>query len=231
MASENRPVWILVIGILAIVLVAGALAVSAVERATRPAAELSGAVATQVAQLLHPTPTIIPDPVTIVQQVRPLARLETIQYSVEKIITGQVNQGALEFLFGDRLLFVAHGRVIAGIDLSQLQDQDVLVDSAGVRLYLPPAEIFVATLDNQKSYVFDRTTGLLQGGDPGLETAVRQIAEQQIRQAALEDGILEQAQTNGEAYLYRLLRSLGLEGVTIESRPHSIPTPVAAPGG
>jgi hypothetical protein len=223
--------WLLVIGVLAIVLLAGFMAVSSVERAARPAVELSGAVATQMARLLHPTPTVVPDPVTIVRQVRPLARLETIEYSVEKIITGEVNQGALKFLFGDRLLFVAHGRVIAGIDLSRLQDQDVMVDAAGARLYLPPAEIFVASLDNQKSYVYDRQTGLLQRGDPNLETAVRQIAEQQIRQAALEDGILEQAQANGEAYLDRLLHSLGLEGITIESRPQPTPTSGAAPGG
>ena len=72
---------------------------------------------TQVAELLNPTPTIIPDPVTYINEVRALARLETIQYSIEKVITAEIGQGTFDFLFGDRVLFVAHGVVIAGIDI------------------------------------------------------------------------------------------------------------------
>ena len=59
---------------------------------------------TQVAELLNPTPTIIPDPVTYINEVRALARLETIQYSVEKVVTCEVNQGAFGFVFGDKVL-------------------------------------------------------------------------------------------------------------------------------
>jgi len=40
-------------------------------------------------------------------------------YTVEKLITAETNQGVLASLFGDRLLFVAHGYVIAGIDMKQ----------------------------------------------------------------------------------------------------------------
>src|SRR5574342_510788 len=75
---------------------------------------------TQVADLLHPTPTILPDPVTYISEVRALARLETIQYSVEKVITAEVGQGTFNFLFGDKMIFVAHGVVIAGIDMEKI---------------------------------------------------------------------------------------------------------------
>ena len=74
------------------------------------------ALQTQVSQLMNPTPTIIPDPVTYINEIRALARLETIQYSIEKVITAEVGQGTFGFAFGDKLLFVAHGIVIAGID-------------------------------------------------------------------------------------------------------------------
>ncbi|MFH1908975.1 MAG: hypothetical protein ABIL11_16615, partial [Chloroflexota bacterium] len=53
----------------------------------RPLQEANSDLSTQIAGFLHPTPTVLPDPVTIVHEVRSLARLETIQYSVEKIIT------------------------------------------------------------------------------------------------------------------------------------------------
>jgi len=171
------------------------------------------ALQTQVADLLHPTPTIIPDPVTYINEVRALARLETIQYSIEKVITAEVSQGTFDFLFGDRLLFVAHGVVIAGIDMEKITPDQMRLENGVLYVTLPPAEIFIATLDNQKSYVYDRETGILNKSVQDLETLARQTAEDEIRKAALEDGILQQAQTNAENYLFRFFQALGYENV------------------
>ena len=87
------------------------------------------ALQTQVSELLNPTPTIIPDPVTYINEVRALARLETIQYSIEKVITAEVGQGTFDFLFGDRVLFVAHGVVIAGIDMEKIGPEDLRIEN------------------------------------------------------------------------------------------------------
>ena len=185
------------------------------QRATQPVVELRQQVSTQVSAFLNPTPTIMPDPVTIVNEIRPLARLETMQYSVEKVITAETGQGPFGFLFGDRLLLVAHGTVIAGVDLDQLGRDDIQVGADGtVSIALPAAEVFITALDNENSYVYDRDIGLLRKADVELESAARLAAEQEMLKAAIEDGILEQAQTNAENYLYRLLRSLGFADVT-----------------
>lgn len=167
------------------------------------------ALQTQVSNLLNPTPTIIPDPVTYINEVRALARLETIQYSVEKVITGETGGGTFQALFGDKILFVGHGTVIAGIDMEKLQPEDLRFENGVLTVRLPPAEIFIATLDNNKSYVYDRDTGILAKPDVNLETLVRQRAEEEIRAGALEDGILEQAQANAEAYLFKFFAALG----------------------
>lgn len=174
------------------------------------------ALQTQVSQLLNPTPTIIPDPVTYINEVRALARLETIQYSVEKVITAEQGQGSFGFLFGDKILLVAHGVVIAGIDMEKIQPGDMRLDGGVLFVNLPPAEIFIATLDNEKSYVYDRETGALTRGNIDLETLARQAAEDEIRKAALEDGILTQAQTNAEAYLFRFFTALGYKSILFE---------------
>jgi hypothetical protein len=171
--------------------------------------EANRALQTQVSVLLNPTPTIIPDPVTYINEVRALARLETIQYSVEKVITGQTGGGTFEALFGDKILFVGHGTVIAGIDMEKFRPEDMRYQNGVLSVRLPPAEIFIATLNNEKSYVYDRQTGILTRPDQNLETLVRQRAEQEILKAALEDGILEQAQTNAEAYLLKFFAALG----------------------
>jgi hypothetical protein len=177
--------------------------------ALQPLSEANQAMQTQVAQLLHPTPTIIPDPVTYITEIRALARLETIQYSVEKVITAEIGQGSFDFLFGDKLLFVAHGVVIAGIDMGKLEPQHMRYEGGVLYVTLPPAEVFIATLDNQKSYVYDRATGIFTQGVNDLETLARQTAEQEILKAAMEDGILTQAQINAEAFLLRFFAALG----------------------
>ena len=182
-------------------------------RTLQPFQQANAQLSTQVSQLLHPTPTIIPDPVTIINQVRAVAKLETIQYTVEKVITAQTGQGVLGPLFGDRLLFVAHGVVIAGIDLEKIQPEDMWLQNDVLYVRLPAAEILVATLDNNKSYVYDRQTGILTHGDQNLETDARQVAEQEIRQAALDDGILDQARQNAETYLGKFFNALGYQQV------------------
>jgi len=184
-----------------------------VNNALDPLQKANRELGTQVANLLHPTPSIIPDPVTIIHEVQSLARLETIHYSVEKVVTAEVNQGVLGPLFGDRLLFVAHGYVIAGIDMSKIKPEDLWLAGGMLNVRLPATEILVATLDNDKSYVYDRETGLFTQGDPTLETQVRQVAEQEILKAAIAEGILDQATTNAQTYLLWFFETMGYKQV------------------
>lgn len=184
-----------------------------ISNAINPLQQANNAVSTQITELLHPTPTIIPDPVTIIHEVRSLARLETIQYTVEKVITAEINQGAFAFLFEDRLLLVAHGMVIAGIDLEKLQPEDMWLEDSVLYVHLPDAEVFIATLDNEKTYVYERDTGILRRPYQDLETLARQSAEKEIRDSAVEDGILDMARQNAEAYLSRFFRTLGYTDV------------------
>lgn len=186
---------------------------TSIERAVAPFEQSNAALQTQIAELRNPTPTIIPDPVTYIQEVRALARLETIQYTVEKVITAEIGQGSFNFLFGDSLLFVAHGIAIAGIDMGKIQPQDMVLVNGVLNVRLPPAELFVVTLDNQKSYVYRRDTGILTRQTVDLETLARQRAEEEIRKAVLEDGILTQAQNNAELFLHKFFQSLGYKEV------------------
>jgi hypothetical protein len=226
--SRNWVAWVLVLGILIIFGWTAFSIVSSVrqsaeqaQRVVQPVEELSSQLGTQVAQVLNPTPTIVADPITIVHQVRSLARLETIQYTVEKVITAETGQGTFGVLFGDRLLFIAHGVVIAGVDLEKLNPGDLRLEENVLYVRLPEPEIFIATLDNEKSYVYDRETGILTKGDIHLETAARRAAEQAIREAAIEDGILELARQNAENYLWRLLKDIGRysEVIFLEGTP------------
>jgi uncharacterized protein YneF (UPF0154 family) len=167
----------------------------------------------RIQEITNPTPTIIPDPMTVLLEVQDLSNLETAAYSVEKIITAESGQGPFGFLFGDRLILVAHGKVVAGVDLGKMGDGDIVVDAdRRVQVTLPPAEVLHVYLDNDQSYIYDRDTGFI-GMNPALESEARRAAEREILNAAVEDGILDIAQENAEAYVGQLIRSLGFTDV------------------
>src|SRR5215469_16086169 len=102
----------------------------------------------------------------VVRQIQQLQRLETVNYTMDKIISGERDNPYLpKFLAGDRLLLVVHGEVIGGIDLAKIQPRDVSVNGRSVSLGLPADEIFSTRIDNAKTRVYSRDTGLFTSPD------------------------------------------------------------------
>ena len=154
------------------------------------------------------------DQPTVVRQIQKLQRLETVSYTMDKIISGGHDNPLLpKFLVSDRLLLMVHGEVIAGVDLGKLQASDVAVSNRNISVHLPKAEILVTRLDNEKTRVYSRDTGLFSSPDPNLETQVRQEAERQLQQAALQDGILKSADENARNSVQSILKGLGFEQI------------------
>ena len=158
----------------------------------------------------------------VVHQIQELGRLETTSYTIEKIIEGESAGNFFQrLLTGDRILFVAHGEVIAGIDLTKISENDVRVNREQVDITLPAPEIFFTNLDNQQSRVYDRSQGFLSQGNDQLETEVRQAAEESIRQAACEADILSSANENARKQISALLNALGFTTINITTQPGS----------
>ncbi|MGC0778420.1 MAG: DUF4230 domain-containing protein [Candidatus Acidiferrum sp.] len=154
------------------------------------------------------------DQPTVVRQIQKLQRLETVSYTMDKIISGGHDNPLLpKFLVSDRLLLMVHGEVIAGVDLGKLQASDVALGNRNISVHLPKAEILVTRLDNERTRVYSRDTGLFSSPDPNLETQVRQEAERQLQQAALQDGILKSADENARNSVQSILKGLGFEQI------------------
>ena len=154
---------------------------------------------------------------TVVDRIQRLQRLETVVYTMDKLVIGAKESSILpDFLAGDRLLMMVHGEVVAGIDFSNLKKEDVRLDGKQVHLRLPAAQVFSTRLDSAKTSVYSRQTGLLVPTDPNLETQVRQEAERELQEAALADGILKTAQQNAVSTITSLLQGLGFETVDFD---------------
>jgi hypothetical protein len=157
------------------------------------------------------------DQAAVVKEMRELGRLETASFTIEKIIeAGTAGNAFQKFLFGDKLLLVAHGEVIAGTDLSYLEACGVRVDGSSVRVALPPTTVLVSRLDNSLTRVYDRRTGVLARSDKDLEAEARAAAEAEIVKAACASHILEEAADNAKKQVGALLSGLGFASVDIE---------------
>lgn len=178
-------------------------------------------VTRQVTEALAPQEKTI-DVAALITQVRELNRLETAAMRVVHI--GRISQTyklVPNALAGDEITFLAEGDVIAGIDLARLTPQDVWKSADGtINLRLPPAEVLIARVDNQKSRVLTRETGMLRRRDVDLETRARQHAEENIRREAVSKGILTVATQTGEKKLAGFLNTLGFEKVRFVSPPN-----------
>ena len=154
---------------------------------------------------------------TVVRQIQQLQRLETVTYTMDKIISAERENPYLpKFLAGDRLLLVVHGQVIGGVDLAKVQPADVIVRGSSITFHVPQAEIFSTLIDNARTRVYSRDTGLFTSPDPNLESEVRVEAERQLQQAALQDGILKTADQNARSTLASMLKGFGFSQVEIQ---------------
>jgi hypothetical protein len=158
------------------------------------------------------------DLTSLVTRVRDLSRLETASMHVVHVGTlTQSYEMVPNALAGDEITFFATGDVIAGVDLSQLKQQDVRREPDGtITLRLPPSQILVTRLDNRESRVITRNTGVLRRADTHLESRARQYAEQGIRIEAMKKGILPMASQNAEVKVGELLHTLGFRKVRFE---------------
>jgi hypothetical protein len=152
---------------------------------------------------------------TVIASIQRLARLESVVYTMDKVVEGdRTSQYLPDILTGDKLLMVVHGQAVAGVDLSQVQAGNVQIDGRSIALTMPAAELLSVSLDNSKTRVYSRITGLLVPADPNLESEVREKAEADLRQSALDSGILTTAEGNARATLTTMLHSLGFQQIT-----------------
>jgi hypothetical protein len=180
-----------------------------------------------------PTPTpVIMSRQAIVEQVQSIQRLETTIYTIERVVEARSSDRFLpDWLRGDRLLLIARGTVVAGVDLAGLGSDDVVVSADGTSavVTMPPVAILNqdTILNNVTTRVYDRQRGILASLNPNLESDARREADELILLAACEDGILKRATSDAQHALQQLLSLLPIQ-VTVKTSP--VPKcPVASP--
>jgi hypothetical protein len=154
----------------------------------------------------------------VITEIKKLNKLETSVFTIEKIIDARTPGSDFQrFLFGDKILLIAHGRAVAGVDMSKLTEEQISISGQSITITLPPTEIFNSSLDENRTQVYDRTQGILTKGNMDLETTARRAAESEIQKAACEGGILTSAAESAKQQLTALLQSLNFTRVDVRA--------------
>jgi hypothetical protein len=125
------------------------------------------------------------------------------------------------------LLYVGVGQIRAGLNLMEVDEKALTVSGDKITVTLPLCKVLDAKIDVERSYVFDiRKSLVLSPKAIHLQSAAEKDALKEIREAAIQAGLLEQAQKQAKMLMRYWFEAAGFR--TVEFR-ESGPTVVAVP--
>ncbi|WP_201624102.1 DUF4230 domain-containing protein [Psychrobacter immobilis] len=167
----------------------------------------------------------------VVMQIQKLNRLETVAFSVDTVITSQ-KSGSWMKLWQDEQkgLFIARGRVEAGIDLSALTPEMVQVIAPAeaaiknaesvdannpvsimpqIHITLPPSEVFSVYLDDIEIYDWQTGAFGMMQVDPKILQQAQSMAKKEVLERACRGDVMNMALENAQTQLQQLFSLTG----------------------
>ena len=167
----------------------------------------------------------------VVTQIQQLNRLHTVAFSVDTVITSE-RPGSWMKLWQDeqKALFIAHGRVEAGVDLSALtpemvqvvqpdpanEDEEQVADANSsaatmpqINITLPPTEIFSVYLDDIEIYDWQTGAFGMMQVDPKILAQAQTMAKKEVLERACRGDVMNMALQNAQVQLQQLFALTG----------------------
>ena len=152
----------------------------------------------------------------ILRQIQLLNDLVTVRYNIQKVI-GLKEQ---KVPFGnEQVLMLVQAKVLGGVNLASATASQT---GKAVLIRLPPASIIDVSLDDTETKVWDRSKTWWTPWvslNPDLEQSARRAALEDVRQAAVQMGILSNAQQNAETIIRNFLQTIGFNQVSVVITP------------
>ncbi len=169
----------------------------------------------------------------VLEQVREVSELTTAAFTMQAVVPTEQDAAFGGLVFGTtKLLYIAHGEVKAGVDLSQITAAQVQVTAESIQIQLPPAQILDRKIDVNRSQVYDYNRGMLGLGPdvgPDLQALAQQQALTQITKAACEEGLLQTASDRAKLVVTQLFTAAGYKSVIVNTQPVSLESCLAQP--
>lgn len=148
---------------------------------------------------------------TILQKIEALGKLELIKYNFQEIteLTEKNNNFLGIFPSGDsKAVLISQGEAVGCIDLTKIRQSDIIISEDSLVITIPEPELCYYKLNMEKTRVYSIEKGVYYKDEKQMIQKAYQLAERQIKQAALESGILDQTRKNSQLILLPFLEEL-----------------------
>jgi hypothetical protein len=167
-----------------------------------------------------PTPTPAPTPTPLpIPEWRGMGSLATIEYTDSVIVERERDRGGVTgaLLGKDRVVIMAVGRVVMGVDLNKITRNDITIQGTKITVRVPKVAVIAVELLPDRSRIFDAERSWLFSQYEGLETeALDEARRKLLEQAQTNPTMRELATTSARLQLTEFLRKLGYTDVVIE---------------
>jgi len=161
----------------------------------------------------------------LLKKIQESSELTTAAFTMQAVVPTEQDATLGGMVFGKtKLLYIAHGEVKAGVDLSQITAEQVQVTQDSIQIQLPLAQILDKKIDVNRSQVYDYNRGMLGLGPdvgPELQALAQQQALEKITMAACEEGVLQKASDRAKLVVTQLFNTAGYKSVVVNTQPVS----------
>lgn len=146
--------------------------------------------------------------------------LATVEYVITKMIRANDNQ--TWYKIGDRkILMSCKATITAGIDLSAITREQVVIDQKNIQLSLPHAKLISINIKPEDINIEYQEVDLFRQSFTSEErNSLALQGENQLKAGIAELGVLQTAETNASLFVTNFLGRLGYETIKINFDQH-----------
>lgn len=163
----------------------------------------------------------------VLEEIESLGKMELVRYNFKELT--ELNEKNRPYLGmfdvpDSRVVVISHGEAVGCIDLAKIQGRDIVEQGDSVFVRLPKPEMCYYKLDMENTKIYSVEKQVYFKKESDLAQKALRLAERQMRNAALQSGILDQTRKNAETMLKPLLENVsGKTIIFLDPLPEEVP--------
>lgn len=142
---------------------------------------------------------------TILTSVEELGKMELVRYNFKDVV--EYEKDVSRLIPNSKVVLIVAGEAVGCVDFTKIRAGDIVFEGDSVvQVALPEPEICYYKVDHSQSKVFSKENTYFQ--DAELVEESYKYAEQNVKRAALNSGILRQTKENAEKILKPMLEEI-----------------------
>lgn len=151
----------------------------------------------------------------VLEKMEMLGKLELTKFTIKDVLEKKIIK---PYWFDEKVLFIAVGEAAGCIDLTKVQEGDIIINEETIAIDLPAPEICYSKLNHERSKVYDISGDYFKLNTQENIEEVYKLAEARIEQNAKELGVIEQTKNNALLIIKPLFETLSGKKITLTFR-------------